>query len=82
MHQQRDGALPGLQGRNRQAVCTTRIGLLTRAMLLYASDYDETPPFLGLGYGSTFNKTYPGLDHDLSEPEAADLRAAVEAVLR
>ncbi len=46
-------ALIGLRDRNIQAVCTTRIGLLTRAMLVYASDYDETPPFLGRGWEDT-----------------------------
>ena len=42
--------LIGLRDRNRQAICTARIGLLTRAMLCYAADYDETPPFMGLGW--------------------------------
>ncbi len=39
-------ALIGLRDRNFQALCSTRVGLLTRAMLVYASDYDETPPFI------------------------------------
>ncbi len=43
-------ALVGLRDRNRQAVCAARIGLLTKAMLVYAEDYDETPPFLGRGH--------------------------------
>ncbi len=42
--------LIGLRDRNRQAVCTARIGQLTKALLVYAQDFDETPPFLGLGW--------------------------------
>lgn len=44
--------LMGLRERNRRAVCTMRIGQLTRAMLVYAADYDETPPFMGRGDGT------------------------------
>jgi prepilin-type processing-associated H-X9-DG protein len=63
-------ALVGLRGRNLQAVCTTRIGQLTRAMLVYASDYDETPPFLGIGFSSLGNnKWYPSLDPDWTHGE-------------
>jgi hypothetical protein len=27
-------------------------------------------------------RTYPGLDHDISDAEAADVRAAIEAAIR
>ncbi len=43
-------ALIGLRDRNHQALCTTRIGLLARAMAMYATDFDETPPFMGIGW--------------------------------
>ncbi|MBN1347561.1 MAG: hypothetical protein JXQ73_33025 [Phycisphaerae bacterium] len=45
-------ALIGLRDRNRQAICATRIAQLTKAMLVYAQDYDETPPFMGIGWES------------------------------
>jgi prepilin-type N-terminal cleavage/methylation domain-containing protein len=41
--------LPSLNTARAQArttLCATRIGQLTRAMLMYAEDYDEHPPFL------------------------------------
>ncbi len=54
-------ALIGLRDRNRQALCATRIGLMTRAMLTYAMDFDETPPFVGIGTENCgTNHTYEG----------------------
>jgi len=55
-------ALIGLRDRNRQAVCTARIGMLTRAMLLYAAEYDETPPFMGLGWEDIHYDDEPSKD--------------------
>ncbi len=45
--------LPSLNDARRQSratLCATRIGQLTRSILIYAEDYEETPPFLGSGY--------------------------------
>ncbi len=45
--------LPSLSRARAQArttLCGTRIGQLTKAMLMYADDYDEAPPFLALGH--------------------------------
>ncbi len=45
--------MPSLNTARRQAratLCATRIGQLTRSIVVYAEDYDETPPFLGTGY--------------------------------
>ena len=47
--------LPSLSKARKQArttVCASRISQLTKAIFLYAEDYDETPPFLGMGYES------------------------------
>lgn len=46
----------------RATLCGSRIGQLTKAMLLYAGDYDETPPFIGVGFMSCgFDRTYANL---------------------
>ena len=45
--------LPSLSRARAQAratVCATRIAQITKSILMYADDYDETPPFLGLGW--------------------------------
>jgi len=34
----------------RTTVCATRIGQLAKAVLLYADEYDEVPPFIGRGW--------------------------------
>ncbi len=47
--------LPSLskaRGQARKALCAARMGQLAKAMLLYAGDYEETPPFIGVGYRS------------------------------
>jgi prepilin-type N-terminal cleavage/methylation domain-containing protein/prepilin-type processing-associated H-X9-DG protein len=57
--------LPSLSKARSQArstLCASRIGQLFKAMLLYANDYDETPPFLGMGYenlGTGLGGEYP-----------------------
>ncbi len=45
--------LPSLSKARSQAratLCASRLSQLTKAMLIYAGDYDETPPFIGVGY--------------------------------
>jgi len=45
--------LPSLSRARAQAratVCATRIAQITKAIMMYADDYDETPPFMGLGW--------------------------------
>ncbi len=45
--------LPSLSKARAQArstLCASRISQLTKAMLLYAEDYNETPPFMGVGW--------------------------------
>jgi len=47
--------LPSLSRARSQAratLCATRLAQLTRAQLTYADDYDETPPFVGCGFGA------------------------------
>lgn len=61
-------ALIGLRDRHREAICTARIGLLTRAMLVYAEDFDETPPFMGLGWENIHYPDRPS--HQPLPPEA------------
>ncbi len=34
----------------RSSLCATRIAQLVKAMLVYADDFNETPPFMGLGW--------------------------------
>ncbi len=65
--------LPSLgqaRGQARATLCSSRIGQLTRCHLLYADDYNETPQFIGIGYGNRMNKTYPKLDPDPTHDEA------------
>lgn len=45
--------LPSLSKARAQArttLCGSRISQLTKAMMLYAEDFNETPPFMGLGW--------------------------------
>ncbi len=45
--------LPSLSKARAQArstLCASRVGQLAKAILIYADDYDETPPFLGRGW--------------------------------
>lgn len=45
--------LPSLSKARAQArttLCASRVGQLTKAMLMYAGDFDETPPFTGTGF--------------------------------
>jgi len=45
--------LPSLSRARAQAratICGTRIGQLVKAVLMYADDYDETPPFIACGH--------------------------------
>ncbi len=42
--------LSGLRQRQSQALCTARIAHLTKALLIYAQDYNEVPPFTGIGW--------------------------------
>jgi len=47
--------LPSLNKARKQArttLCASRISQLTKAIFLYAEDFDETPPFMGMGYES------------------------------
>lgn len=47
----------------RTSLCNSRISQLCKALILYANDYEETPPFLGLGYenlGKHLDYTAPG----------------------
>jgi len=37
-------------GQARNRLCASRMAQMTRAMLLYADDYDGTPPFIGRGW--------------------------------
>lgn len=45
--------LPSLskaRGQARATLCASRMSQLAKSMLIYASDYEETPPFIGVGY--------------------------------
>ncbi|MBN1343318.1 MAG: prepilin-type N-terminal cleavage/methylation domain-containing protein [Phycisphaerae bacterium] len=45
--------LPSLSKARAQAratLCASRIGQLAKSVLVYADDYEETPPFIGVGY--------------------------------
>jgi len=58
--------LPSLNKARKQArtsLCMSRLGQLTKGMFLYAEDFAETPPFLGMGYENLKHpdyKTYYG----------------------
>ncbi len=57
--------LPSLgqaRGQARSALCASRLGQMTKAMLLYAGDCEETPPFVGVGFKECGkDKVYPQL---------------------
>ena len=57
--------LPSLSKARAQArttLCSSRISQLTKALLLYGEDYDETLPFIGVGYQNVLeDDVYPGL---------------------
>jgi type II secretory pathway pseudopilin PulG len=57
--------LPSLSKARAQArtsLCLSRISQLTKALLLYGEDYDETLPFIGVGYQNVReNDVYPFL---------------------
>ena len=63
--------LPSLSKARAQAratLCGTRIGQLTKAMILYASDFDEAPPFVGIGFRHLGEEhAYPHLGSDVTE---------------
>jgi len=65
--------LPSLSKARSQArttLCGSRIGQLTKAMLLYANDFDETPPFVGIGHTDLFKTdNYNGQFGGLNEVE-------------
>jgi prepilin-type N-terminal cleavage/methylation domain-containing protein/prepilin-type processing-associated H-X9-DG protein len=45
--------LPSLsqaRGQARATLCASRLSQLAKAMLLYGGDYEETPPFIGVGF--------------------------------
>jgi prepilin-type N-terminal cleavage/methylation domain-containing protein len=49
----------------RTTLCNSRIGGLTKCMLLYADDFGETPPFIGVGFEDCDQvKTYASVDPD------------------
>jgi prepilin-type N-terminal cleavage/methylation domain-containing protein len=59
--------LPSLgqaRGQARTSLCASRVSQLTKAMLLYADDYSEPPPFVGVGHRQLgeSDDTYPTLD--------------------
>ncbi|MBN1346096.1 MAG: prepilin-type N-terminal cleavage/methylation domain-containing protein [Phycisphaerae bacterium] len=60
--------LPSLSKAREQAratLCASRIGQLVKAMMVYADDYEECPPFLGAGYGRITDAVdYPHLGSD------------------
>jgi len=44
--------LPSLgqaRAQSRTTLCATRIAQVAKAMIMYSNDYDETPPFMGMG---------------------------------
>lgn len=57
--------LPALSKARKQArtsLCGSRMSQLAKAILMYAEDYEETPPFMGMGYenvGSPSTRNYP-----------------------
>ena len=67
--------LPSLSRARAQArttLCGTRIAQLTKAILMYADDYDEVPPFIALGHADMDG--LPGNHHgDMYPPERDEL---------
>ncbi len=60
--------LPSLSKARAQArttLCASRISQLTKAMLMYANDFDEVPPFIGCGHKNCGQEeAYPQLGPD------------------
>jgi prepilin-type N-terminal cleavage/methylation domain-containing protein/prepilin-type processing-associated H-X9-DG protein len=56
----------------RSTLCASRIGQLTRCMLLYADDFQEAPPFTGVGFKDDLTKRpFPdAVDPDVTHTEA------------
>ena len=50
----------------RTALCASRLSQLTKAMLIYADDFEESPPFLALGFGDMDD--IDGKDHGGTMP--------------
>jgi len=48
----------------RTSLCSSRISQMAKAMLMYADDYSETPPFVGVGHRQLGDSddTYPTLN--------------------
>lgn len=62
--------LPSLSKARAQArgtICATRIAQLTKSLLIYAEDYNETPPFVGIGWEDIHYDDEP--DQDLASTE-------------
>ncbi len=58
----------------RTALCLSRVGQMTKAMLLYAEDYGETLPFVATGH------YYPSLpDNDVPDPNERWLMDCITA---
>jgi len=57
--------LPSLSKARAQAratLCASRLGQLNKSIWLYAGDYEETPPFIGVGFTDCGrDRTYPNL---------------------
>jgi prepilin-type N-terminal cleavage/methylation domain-containing protein/prepilin-type processing-associated H-X9-DG protein len=55
----------------RTTLCASRIGQVTRCVLLYADDFSETPPFMGIGFSGELTTKYPNVEpRDPSHDEA------------
>ncbi|MBN1346654.1 MAG: prepilin-type N-terminal cleavage/methylation domain-containing protein [Phycisphaerae bacterium] len=57
--------LPSLSKARAQArtsICASRISQLTKTMLMYAEDYGETPPFMGIGWEDIHYPDEPSKD--------------------
>ncbi len=57
----------------RSSLCASRIAMITKSMILYADDFDENPPFLGVGHrtinasGGESDKAYWNLGNGVTE---------------
>jgi len=68
--------LPSLSKARAQArstVCATRIAQLTKAILIYADDFSETPPFMGIGWEDIRNPDKPSKDINSTKNGPADI---------
>jgi prepilin-type N-terminal cleavage/methylation domain-containing protein len=55
-------SLGSARGQARATQCATRVSQLTKALLLYADDFNETPPFTGIGWEDIHYTDQPGKD--------------------